>query len=42
LVLFFKKEHISLSGAAAAPQTDWRQKSNPWLIAVVVPVAAFM
>lgn len=31
-----------MSGAAGAPATAWRPKSNPWLIAVVVTVAAFM
>src|SRR5271168_2931056 len=31
-----------MSGAAAGGQAAWRPKANPWLIAVVVTVAAFM
>ncbi len=38
-------EKASSSGAVATPATDkisWRPKVNPWLIAVVVSMAAFM
>jgi DHA2 family multidrug resistance protein len=31
-----------LSGSAAASDADWKPKANPWLIAVVVTMAAFM
>src|SRR5271168_648936 len=31
-----------MSGAAADANAGWRPKANPWLIAVVVTVAAFM
>ncbi|MEJ0048236.1 MAG: DHA2 family efflux MFS transporter permease subunit [Rhodospirillales bacterium] len=31
-----------MSGAAGAATAEWRPKANPWLIAIVVTVAAFM
>ena len=31
-----------MSGAAEAANKDWRPKSNPWLVAVVVTLGAFM